>query len=203
MLEWWVVWSVKGQRSPDSYRQSSWMPEAGNFLAWRKGTRNSGVCPFQSPLDMDYSLQDRALNSHGAFSGSSLRSAFSFLISFPHIVWLMQNWREAGVLAQPCLLGVGGGVGRAVLLPSVPFFCKRWFSAPSEIFPSCLYINSVSTSSSRKPQVSFSQPAFHTRSRLRLKSPTVGHSYHFCGLKLFTGKNCMNWRVDPLGSFIM
>lgn len=124
---------------------------------------------------------------------------FSFLISFPHIVWLMQNWRKAGVLAKPCLSGRGKG-RRAVLLSSVPFFCKRWFTAPSEAFPSCLYINSVSTSSSRKPQVSFSQPAFHTRSRLRLKSPTVGDSYPFCGLKLFTGgKNCMNWKRRSIG----
>lgn len=90
--------------------------------------------PFQSPLDMDRSLQDGAVNNHGAFSGSSLRSAFFFSDNVPpHSVVEEKLKGSWCVLAQPCLSclsvwGGGGGDtegGEDVLLSSVPFFCKR------------------------------------------------------------------------------
>lgn len=114
MLEWWVVWYVKRQKEPRFLQTEQLDARGWEFPDLEKGHQGLGVRPFQSPLDMDHSLQDDALNSHGAFSGSSLSCAFFFSDNVPpQCGWWKTEWKlvcwNSPVCLSVCLPGLGGG----------------------------------------------------------------------------------------------
>lgn len=103
---------MKGQKEPRFLQTEQLDARGREFPDLEKGHQELGVRPFQSPLDMDHSLQDDALNSHGAFSGSSLRCAFFFSDNVPpHSVVdekLNGSWC-VGTALSVCLSRRGGG----------------------------------------------------------------------------------------------